>query len=80
MTTKQIYDFITKQLKRLINSEYYTSISMHQKTNIHKHNWFSIFIQDEDKVIFNKHIGKDYEDNQYRLNELKGFIDDLLNK
>ena len=75
MTNKQLYDILSKELKRLINTDYYFSFSSHTKTN---GSFYCIFIQDNYDVIYFKYFHITDKDLNDKIKDLIYFISQLI--
>lgn len=75
MTNKQLFNILLKELKRLINTDYYFSFSSHTKTN---GSFYSIFIQNNDEVIYSKYFHIIDTDLNDKIKDLIYFISQLI--
>ena len=74
MTDKQLFNVLTKELKRLINSNYYFSICKHELTD---GSFYGVNIQNSHGVIYHKYFYITDKDLNNKIKDLIYFISQL---
>ena len=84
MTIKQLFKRLIYQLNRLFDINYLFDINLLTDIDFEKPidtKFFSIYISNENsKVVYHNYFGNEDTDLTEKLQELKQFVDDLLNK
>ena len=76
-TLTQIFNILSKQQKRLVGTNYYTSLSSHSKED---NSFFAMCIRNNNEVIYYDTYDIGYHDLNERLDKLIAFISRLLIK